>query len=77
MNYLRLILKLIAVCSSKALDLYLSLAILRLQEGLDYSDVLKDSEVMNTTSDNNKHANPKKIAEVMTRNVSYSQISQG
>ncbi|CAH1407510.1 unnamed protein product [Nezara viridula] len=61
---------------NKALDLYLSLAILRLQEGLDYSDVLKESEVVNITADNNIPTKTKEDAEVMTRNVSYSQISQ-
>ncbi|KAE8573766.1 hypothetical protein A483_HHAL011684 [Halyomorpha halys] len=60
----------------KALDLYLSLAILRLQEGLDYSDILKDSEVVNLTVDNNMSSKTKENVEVLTRNISYSQISQ-
>ncbi|BES94251.1 Amino acid permease [Nesidiocoris tenuis] len=56
----------------KALDAYMSVAILRLQEGLDYSEVLKDAE---TPLMNNGSAHTNKVADGLPRNMSYGQMS--
>lgn len=65
---------------SKALDLYMAVAILRVKDGLDYSKVLSDeTEILNgmdmgNTSILNTRQNSR---ESIPRNQSYSQMSQG
>jgi hypothetical protein len=66
------------ICS-KALDMHLGVAILRLQEGLDYSKVVaSNDEVMNGKADKGvlpiPHSNS---TESLPRNQSFSQMSQG
>lgn len=55
----------------------MAVAILRLQEGLDYSNILKDGETMvsEVSEVNGPTSNSKQSA--ITRNASFSQISQG
>lgn len=60
----------------KVLDLNLSLAILRLQEGLDYSQVLKDSEITSVNIENGPSNVTNNSQEDLPRNMSYSQMSQ-
>ncbi|KAG8238092.1 hypothetical protein J437_LFUL012199 [Ladona fulva] len=55
-----------------ALDRYLAVGILRVQEGLDYSNVIEDEEVIPLQSLENKDAEEK-----LRRNQSAGQLSQG
>lgn len=62
---------------SKALDSNLSLAILRIQEGLDYSKIFKDSEMFTANIENGKSKLIHSSEDNIPRNISYSQMSQG
>lgn len=62
---------------SKALDMHLSVGILRLQNGLDYSNLMLDEDgqvneqsILATRTRNNS-------TESLPRNQSYTQMSQG
>lgn len=64
----------------KALDMYLAVAILRLQDGLDYSKVVAEEEEMtngiNTPADKSFARTRQNSQESLPRNQSFSQMSQ-
>ncbi|KAK7794045.1 hypothetical protein R5R35_012989 [Gryllus longicercus] len=64
----------------KALDMYVAVAILRLQDGLDYSKVIADDEEMsngvNTPADKGFSRTRQNSQESIPRNQSFSQMSQ-
>lgn len=64
---------------SKALDMHLAVAILRLQEGLDYSKVVASSNGTNMNGPTEKNAlrTRQNSTESLPRNQSFSQMSQG
>ncbi|XP_014254054.1 bumetanide-sensitive sodium-(potassium)-chloride cotransporter isoform X1 [Cimex lectularius] len=61
----------------KALDVYMAVAILRLQEGLDYSNVLKDNDVLTVDNNGPTALTPQRhnSHETLPRNTSFSQMS--
>jgi hypothetical protein len=69
---------------SKALDMYMAVAILRLQEGLDYSKVVADEDDLVNGVNSIAGGGEKGIIhtrqnsqESLPRNQSFSQMSQG
>ena len=72
------------VCST-ALDMYMGVAILRLQEGLDYSKVIAEEEdllngISPTAAAGREKGNVRtrqNSQESLPRNQSFSQMSQG
>jgi hypothetical protein len=73
-----------AVVCSKALDMYMGVAILRLQEGLDYSKVIADEDDLMNGISSVAGGGEKGIMhtrqnsqESLPRNQSFSQMSQG
>jgi hypothetical protein len=72
------------VLYSKALDMYMAVAILRLQEGLDYSKVIADEDdIVNGISsvagvgEKGTIRTRQNSQESLPRNQSFSQMSQG
>lgn len=72
------------VVCSKAFDMYMGVAILRLQEGLDYSKVIADEDdLVNGISptvaagEKGNIRTRQNSQESLPRNQSFSQMSQG